>query len=236
MKSTKTMKLSLFALLSVVGICLTLPAQETLNVERVFLKGGILFIVQEGKSLSTTNQVILPNEIAVQTNGIFRVKNGKKRPLLEGQALGMDGMLTSPDGTVRPVFDHIAFLKGQPVVIKDGDISILQDEVDLPGGQRVTADGYLYAKSGMRRKLLDGEIIDMGGKEIRANDTITLKEGKVMVQKDGTLLEVQPGRSVMMNDGTKVFGDGTFVTRDGTKKNLAQGEIVVVDGVAPKNP
>lgn len=229
------MKLNLLTILSV-GICLSLQAQEGPTPERVFLRGGAVFTVEDGRSLPTTNEVTLPHDITVQTNGTFRVRGGRKRPLTEGQSLGRDGMLISLEGTVRPVFDHIAFLKGKPLIMKDGEISPLPEEVDLPDGQRVTGDGYLYTKTGVRRKLLDGEILDLTGKEILANDSIVLREGKVMVQKDGALLEVPPGRSVMMNDGTKVFGDGTLVQKDGTKKNLTPGEIVRVEGVLPKNP
>ncbi len=206
---------------------------EQSAVERVLVKDHALVMVKAGVTLPVTNQIVLPHEITVMTNGTFRFQNGKERTLLEGQVLGSDGMLTSPDGSLKPVFDHIAFLKGQPVIVKDGEASPLSTEMDLPDGQRITADGYLVSK-GVRRKLLDGETFALTGKAVPASDTITLKEGKMIVQKDGSSMEIPAGRSLMMNDGTKVFGDGTIVSKDGTQTKLLPGQILKVEGVASK--
>ena len=208
-------------------------AENAPIAQRITMKAGTLVILQGITQLPMTNEVALPHDIRVMTNGTFCVKNGKPRPLEDGQILGADGMLTSRDGTVRPVIDHITLLRGRPVVMKDGEESILPDNLDLPDGQRITADGYLLSKSGVSRKLLDGEIIELGGKTIPAQDTITLKDGKVIVQKDGSSLEVPPGRSIMMNDGTKVFGDGSVVMNDGTKTNLSPDQILKLEGVTP---
>lgn len=224
-----------WAVLGALVLAVPLLADQAPTVERVFLKQGALFMVEGGKSLPVTNDLTLPHGIKVTTNGTFQVQEGKERPLLEGQELGADGMLTSPDGTLRPVFDHIAFVKGQPMIMKDGDLSPVENYLDLPDGRRITPDGYVTTKSGAPRKLLDGETIELTGKALPATDTITLKDGAVIVQKDGSSFEVPPGRTLMMNDGTKVFGDGTILMKDGTKKDLSPGEIVKVEGVEPKN-
>jgi hypothetical protein len=38
----------------------------------------------------------------------------------------------------------------------------------------------------------------------------------------------------MMNDGTKVFGDGTVIMKDGTSRKLAEGEVLTVEGVVTR--
>src|SRR5205823_1187113 len=153
MKSNCAVNLSLWTVLGALLLCVSLRAQEPQAVERVMMNNGAMLIVQGGVSLPLTNEVSLPHGIKVMTNGTFRVHNGKARPLVEGQVLGADGMLTSPDGTLRPVFDHIAFLKGQALLIKDGEPSALSADVELPDGRHITGDGYLLSKSGLRRKL-----------------------------------------------------------------------------------
>ena len=47
-----------------------------------------------------TNEIILPHNIKVMTNGAFRVQNGKERQLTDGQVVGADGILINPDGTL----------------------------------------------------------------------------------------------------------------------------------------
>src|SRR5438477_5183164 len=215
--------------------CSRLAAQETSAVESVLLKEGRMTVVQRGASLPMTNEIILPHNIKVMTNGAFRVQNGKERQLTDGQVVGADGILINPDGTLRPVFDHIAFVKGQALLQRDGAVSPLAQDTDLPDGTRITNDGYLAGKAGSRRKLLDGETFDLAGKAVPVGDTITMKDGKVIVQKDGTSLEVPQGRSLMMNDGSKVFGDGTVTLKNGDKTNLVSGAILKLEGVTPNN-
>lgn len=229
-----------FALWTVLGALLQpfpcRAAQDGPPVERVLLKSGAMTVVQGGASLPMTNEVSLSHGIKVLTNGVFRLSSGKERHLAEGEVLSADGMLTSPDGRLKPVFDHVAMLKGQPILTKDGEPTPLSKDTDLPDGRRVTADGYLMSASGARRKILDGETFDLTGKTVPTSDTITLKDGKVMVQKDGSLMEVPPGRTLMMNDGTKVFGEGKVVMKDGSTKQLVPEDVLKVEGVAPKKP
>jgi hypothetical protein len=214
--------------------CIELAAQPTQSVDGVVFKGGTLLVVKAGEATVATNETILPNGIKISTNGTYRVQKGKERHLTERQALGADGLLTSPDGTLQPVYDHIAVVKGQPTLFKDGEPTALVNNTELPDGRRIDAEGYLVSKTGLRRKLLDGETFDLAGKSVPISDTVVLKGGKVLVQKDGASIEVPAGRSLMMNDGTKVFGDGRMVLRDGTTTNLAPEEVVKIQGVAPK--
>ena len=67
------------------------------------------------------------------------------------------------------------------------------------------------------------------------SDTVTMQEGRVFVQKDGTSFEVAPGRSLMMNDGSKVFGDGTVLLKSGEKTNVTSGAILKLEGISGKN-
>jgi hypothetical protein len=215
-------------------LAVTLPGvaqEEGVPVDRVLVKDGKVVAVQAGKTVELEKEIALPGEIKVMTNAVFTVRGGRERPLKEGQVLGADGMLTSPDGSVVPVFDHLAMKNGRPLLTRDGDTAALAAETALGDGSRVTPDGFHLHKDGRRLRLLDGQLLRLDGSAIAARDTVMFKDGQVIVQKDGSLLRVTRGTSLMMNDGTKVFGDGTLVTRDGTKKALVEGEILPLEGV-----
>ncbi len=211
-----------------------LVAQQT-AVERVPLLDGQMRVVQGGATNLMEKEISLPHDIKVMTNATFQVNGGKERKLLEGQTLGTDGMLTSPNGSVEPVTDHVAIKRGRAIVVQDGESSPVQGEYLLGDGSRVTADAFLIRPARARVQLLDGQILRLDGKGLPALDTVTLSGGKVRVQKDGSQFEVPANRSLMMNDGTKVFGNGRVVMKDGTVKQLADGEILEVEGVVRKN-
>jgi hypothetical protein len=87
------------------------------------------------------------------------------------------------------------------------------------------------SRDGKTTRILDGQIFKLDGSALPAKDSATLKDGKVVVQKDGSLLPVQPRQSIMMSDGTKVFGDGSVIMKDGKKVTLSEGQTLVLDGV-----
>lgn len=234
MRNRTTIKPGCLVLLGVMVMSFHVLAQQDQSVERVLFKGGKMLVEQSGKASPMDKEVALPNEIKVMTNATFRVKSGRERKLDEGQILGADGMLTSPDGSIVPVIDHVTMKNGQILLAKDGDTSTLQIELRLEDGSKVTPDGYLVSKYGVRVKLMDGQMLRMDGQLIPAKDTVTLSGGKVRVQKDGSQFEVAAGRSLTMNDGAKIFGDGTVLMKDGTTKKLVEGEILVLEGVVRK--
>ena len=200
-------------------------------VERVQLKDARILSWQDGQMHRPTNEVALPFGILVQTNGVFRVGGGKERTLQEGEIIGRDGMLTKPDGSITPVIDHVTMNRGRVLVVKDGESAVLTGAIKLGDGSTVYPDGTIVLPSGVPRKLLDGEL-RMAGGAMPARDTITMQGGKVKVQKDGTMLTVDPGHSIMMNDGTKVLSDGTIIRFNGVQTKVKEGEILTIDGVA----
>ena len=235
MKNDRAYTVALLALLGAFLTFTPLAAQAAEpKIDSVQFKKGVLNVLQDGVSAEATNEVTMPHDIKVSTNGTFRVNGGKERQLRDGQVLGADGMLASPDGTLKPVFDNIAVINGQPRLLRDGEVAPVQHNLVLADGSILTPDGFFVTKSGERRKLLDGETFELTGKPVASEDTIVLKEGKVWVQKDGNLLEVPPGRTIMMSDGTKVFGDGTVTAKDGARKTLVADEIVKIEGAAPR--
>lgn len=209
-------------------------AASLTGVERVQFVNHKVILLPSGAELRAPNTVALPFQIVVATNGTFTVKGGKVRSLEEGDVLGSDGMLIKRNGSIRPVIDHVTLNRGHVLVVKDGEALEPRDVVQLGDGTTVAPDWKITPPVGTPRRLLDGEVFQLEGKSVPARDTITKQNGQVMVQKDGSMLLVPPQRSIMMNEGTKVYGDGTIVTFAGMRSTLSDGEIVVLEGVVTR--
>lgn len=222
------------ALAALGWVCFGLGAALAADITAVTRKGEQMFIVQDGALAPMTAEVSLPQAIQVFTNGTFTVEGGAPRPLKDGERLGADGLLLSPDGRLEPVFDHLTLRQGKVRLVRDGQARPLTQTFRFPDGSRLEPDGTLREAGGRLRRLLDGQLLRLNGAPIPVKDTISLQQGRVVVQKDGALLSVAKGRSLMMNDGTKVFGDGTVQRPDGTKYRLVEGQIVTVDGVVTR--
>lgn len=201
------------------------------NVEQVQMKGGKVFTFPGGQPLTASNGVSLPFDIVVKTNGTFTVQAGKPRSLAEGELLNNEGMLIRPDGTIMPVMNHVTFNKGRVIVFRDGQAQEAIGRVTLANGTSIEPDGKINPRGANPRLLLDGEIFLFDGSSLPVRDTIIRQNGQVKVQKDGSVIPLPAGRSIMMNDGTKVYGDGRIVKRNGEEMILREGQIITLQGV-----
>ena len=224
----KTLKFAGLGLL----VSFSLVAAPMTGVEKVQFRDNKVFAWRNGAVIQTKTEVALPFEILVQTNGIFTVKGGKVRRLEEGDILGSDGMLLKPDGNIHAMMDHVTLNRGQVLQNADGEAATPRDSIQLGDGMTLRPDRKIITPQGKASWLLDGELFKPEGGTLPARDTITMQNGRVMVQKDGTMLALDPARSITMNDGTKVLGDGTvigFLT--GTQTKLAEGQVHIIEGV-----
>jgi hypothetical protein len=215
-------------------LAFTVPAQDVRPVKSVQFKDGrVLAFRDAGKSEILTNEISMTGGIKVTTNGTFTVGSGGERKFTEGQKLGADGNLTSPDGTVEPVEDHVVMKDGRLVLVRDGESTKATGEVLLGDGTRVKPDGTIRGADGRLRRMLDGQISKFSGAPIESTDTVTIKDGLVILQKDGGKVTLKRGQTIMMSDGSKVSSDGTVTRPDGTKTKVAEGEIYKLPGVLP---
>jgi hypothetical protein len=194
------------------------------------IKQGKPYSIQGNDLELITKKLELPFNVVVTTNGNFTVGKGKERALLEGQILKSDGWLISPDGSAVPVFDHVAMSEGKVVLVRDGDSQILTDSMTFPNGLNIGPDGTCAYPDGAHARLMDGQMFQLDGTPILSKDTISLKDGKVVVQKEGKLICLSPAETMGMNDGTSVRGDGLIQKRDGTQSQLVEGQTIVIAG------
>lgn len=209
---------------------ISLVAEDKAPAERVTFKGGKVLVPQDGKLAEAIADTTLANEVVVKTNGVFNVGKGKARQMREGQVIDAQGMLSSPDGTVVPVFDHITLRKGRVEIVTDGDAKTLSREYALPNGAKVLPDGTLR-QGGTLKRLLDGQLLKLDGSAVATTDTVSLLNGKVTLYKDGGKTELRRGQTMAMSDGTRVSGDGTVIRPNGTRSVLKEGETLKLPGV-----
>jgi hypothetical protein len=242
MKTLPPHRIVVLAGLVLVSLSFSLHAQETPTtpieyadgsaIQRVFFEAGKLSAVSNSVTILVETNFALPRSITLTTNATFQVGKGKDRQLVAGQVMNLtEGTLLGSDGSLSPIEDHVVVKNGRPMLVKDGEAAPVDGEVALSNGARIGGDGMVTNPDGSRVRLLDGQLFKMDGSSIAAKDTVTLKDGKVMVQKDGSLLQVAPGRTLVMSDGTRVLGDGALIKPDGTRVQLAEGETVTVEGV-----
>jgi hypothetical protein len=217
----------------VLAIAAALAQEKTVN-SITFLDGKV-WILGGVEKTEATNEIVFPGDIKVNTNGVFTVKGGKERQLKPEQVLASDGMLTSPDGTVAPVQDHLIMLNTRVNLVKDGDASPLTSEYRLPDGSRVQPGGEILLPNGTIRRMLDGQISKLNGTAIPVTDTASMQDGKVVLFKDGGRIVLRRDQVMAMSDGTRVSGDGKVVRPDGSSETLKEGEILKLQGVvSPK--
>lgn len=227
----KSIAVSSLLLLAALATSFAAPVQ---GVDRIRFANRQVVMLPANKVLMAPDTVAMPFSIVVHTNGTFTVNGGKARPLQEGDVLRNDGMLLSANGTITPVMDHVRFNRGRVLVTKDGVVTEATEIVRLEDGTTITPDGKITPVNGAARRLLDGEIFRPGGAPVPSRDTVTKQNGRVLVQKDGSTLSVDPKQSIMMNDGTKVFGDGTVLTTKGDRIVVAEGQTYVLQGVVTR--
>jgi hypothetical protein len=231
------MKLNrIFFGLALAGIFLTwLPARADEPVDGVTLKGEQVFALRGDKRELLTEDLKLSAEIEVSTNGTFIVAKGKDRSLRPGQVLRSDGWLMETDGSAAPVFDHLAMKSGKVFVVRDGQAAPLTQLMKFPNNLRINPDGSCTYPSGAVTRLADGQMFRLDGTAILVKDTISLRNGRVIVQKDGMMISLQPVQLMGMSDGTRVRGDGFIQQRDGKSFQLREGQTIFVEGALVKH-
>jgi uncharacterized protein DUF6799 len=201
------------------------------RAERVLFRDGLVWAVEPGKTTLLEEELELPNSILVKTNGTFQVGRHSPRAFAEGQILRADGMLISPNGRIEPVIDYVGLEAGATIFSVNGDENPVNRTIQLGKDKWLTSERELIGSDGSWMRVIDGQLFTPEGKTIPAVDTITLHEGKVIVQKEGTQLVIGSDRSMMMNEGTKVFGNGQVRSTDLQITQLTEGQLLTIEGV-----
>jgi hypothetical protein len=216
--------------LLIAGCVPLLKAQSDSPADSVTANVKNIYAISGDQQEVITNNLKFPNDVEISTNVTFKVGKGKDRTLLEGQVLLREGWLLSPDGSVQPVFDHVVMKEARVMVVRDGRAEAITQPMNFPNGLSLTPDGYRSFPDGRRARLVDGEWFHLDGTRIPCKDAATLINGRVVLQKDGSLISLQTVQIMGMNDGTRVFGDGTVQKLSGETFKLREGQTILIDG------
>jgi hypothetical protein len=207
-------------------------AQSNSSTDGVTCRTNRSLLQRGGECTLLTAEMTISGGIRVFTNGTFRVNEGKARLLKEGQILRPDGFLLNPDGSIMPARDHITMSGAKVMVFKDGEGEALAAPLTLPDGSVINPDGSYARPSGGRSRLVDGQLLTLEGASLAGLDTISFRNGKVVVYKSGALIPLQsPNVIIGMYDGTRVRGDGLITFHDGTTTQMIEGQLITVEGV-----
>lgn len=220
------------AFLTAVAGVFSFRAQAGGPVDSVTVRSNEVYALRGDAAEEIVTNLELPLDIEVTTNGTFTVAKGKERKLEEGQVLRSDGWLLNPGGSMQPVFDHVTMQNGRVVVVRDGVPTTLTKPMLFPNHLRIAPDGSCTYPDGSPSRLADGQMFRLDGTAIPPKDAVTLKNGHVVVQKDGALISLMPAQFMGMNDGTRVRGDGLIQKPDGTTFQLKEGQTILIAGPA----
>lgn len=88
-----------FASIMFQGPIVTAQQKAHDNKEVCYLmKGGKMYHVQNGKETLMKKEVTLKDGIVIMTNGDYKMKNGKKEMLKEGECINENGKINHPKG------------------------------------------------------------------------------------------------------------------------------------------
>jgi hypothetical protein len=67
--------------------------------------------------------------------------------------------------------EHILMMKdGRVMIMRDGDMLPMEEEVTMPDGTQITVDGRVILPDGSSRMMMEGESIDLEGQMVDAAD------------------------------------------------------------------
>lgn len=66
--------------------------------------------------------------------------------------------------------DGFMLKDGKMVTVTNGKLTAMESDVTLPNGTVVMSTGYFMKKDGLKTELKEGELIDMNGKLVKADD------------------------------------------------------------------
>jgi hypothetical protein len=140
---------------------------------------------------------------------------------------------------VGPKTTGLLMKQGKLLKMKeDGSADEVVAEVVLTNGTKVSKEGKILFPDGTKMTLPEGSSLQMDG-QVQGNDPLMpdeetvkgfqMKEGKVMtVMKDDKSLPM--ANYMKLKNGTVVETDGTLVMKDGTRSNLKEGGMILVNG------
>lgn len=207
-------------------------------IDGVYMRDGALFHFDNGQKQKLVAPLRMGSEYEVRPDGQVLKATSALWHLSNGEMLFPDGSIMLADGSMSYLGDHYVQQAGKLIRVSGGKQTPVAAGHQLPNGIILKDYGRMLMPNGHISILQDGQILRADGEELPAWDTIQYHNGSVKLFKDGSLLSLPPNRLMIMNDGTKVWGNGAISRRtqqsgwDEVKFQLPEGAMVRLPRVA----
>jgi hypothetical protein len=210
----------------------------------VFKRDGKMMIIEKGKVSPMTADYSVAGGSKVNAEGAMVFSGGEKLALREGEMvlatgeviLLKAGKVDSKDLNDRKTTDHYIFRSGKMMLVKDGEPQILNSDITFTSGNKLLKHGHVMKKDGTKHILKEGEKIDMDGNFIVDKSKVEYDEKNNLVMKNGKMMVVKDGKEtillseMLMPDWSKIYPDGTVEKQNGTKTKMKEGERLNMEG------
>ena len=209
----------------------------------VFMRDGKMFLLDKGKVSPMSAEYVLANGNKVTTDGVMIFPGSEKLALNENEMVLASGEIILlkaskvDDKAIadRKTVDHYIFRDSKMMLVKDGDPQVLSQDVTFPNGNKLLKHGHMTMKDGTKHVLKEGEKLDMNGNFIvdkgkadyNDKNNIVMKQGKVIVVKDGK--ESPLTEDKLMPNWTRIYPDGT-IEKNNVKTKMKEGERFDMEG------
>ena len=202
------------------------------NVEGVALRDGKLILIKGGGITVVDSDTYLNNDGKINGEGIVEYKSGFKYKIKEGEIVTLDGQIMrrkddqmDADGIIMRGGKIVRYDKGKPV--------IADKEFTMANGAKVSPDGTVVTKDGIKINLREGDVINAKGdigfsKSELVTDGVTKREGKVYKIDNGRF-KVMTAEQALGN-GSVVQPSGIIIAKDSSKLLMKEGDLVTLKG------
>ncbi|HEX8548187.1 MAG TPA: DUF6799 domain-containing protein [Cytophagaceae bacterium] len=197
--------------------------------EGVVMRDGKMMKISKAGTLDPLEEDLTLSDAVVSKTGEVKYTNGGKLRLKNGEVLTKNGKLMMLEDQVQNV-EGVAVRDGKLILIKDGGVTLVDNDTYLNNDGKISGEGIVEYKSGFKYKIKEGEIVTLDGQIMRRKDDQMDADGIIM--RGGKVLRYDKGKPVVadkdftMANGAKVSPDGTVLTKDGMKINLREGDVL----------
>lgn len=242
------------------GVSFTLRSGEKLNSkgelylnnEGLFPNGivkrdGFVFLVKEGKLSQITEDYPVDSAVVTVKGVVFYPGKTDKLLLKDGDVLGLDGKLqVSASGCGdakskkdRFIIDHVMYREGKLFIVKDGETSLLTNDITLSDKSKVLRTGQIIKANGSKMQLREGQRIALSGEELPDEkpeegsnpdkNYLTMLRGRMWLVTDGKPALLKEDYNIKNKMIVKI--DGLVAKSDGSKLMLKENDRLSLDGV-----
>ena len=129
--------------------------------------------------------------------------------------MSLDGFWMGEDGTLLVFKPHYLFKERMLFFVESGVLTKVDQDVTLKNGAVLCTDATLLTPSGRLVRLDDGYMLTANGDPISGLDHVAIADGKLVLQKDGSIIPLPVVSTIGMSDGTRVRGDGLVTWSSG---------------------